>query len=81
MSSVDIRSSSPKEIEMIEKEHTKYTKLFVGGIPYHTKDETLQEYFLQFDNIKEAVIIREKRSRRSKGYGFVSRWFGFGYPV
>ena len=27
---------------------------------------------MQFDDIVEAVIIREKNSQRSKGYGFVS---------
>lgn len=55
-----------------EEDQTKFTKLFVGGIPYHSADETLKEYFEQFDDIVEAVIIRERTSQRSKGYGFVS---------
>lgn len=55
-----------------EEEDTKFTKLFVGGIPYNTADGTLREYFEQFDDIVEAVIIRERNSQRSKGYGFVS---------
>lgn len=55
-----------------DEEDTKFTKLFVGGIPYHTPDETLREYFEQFDDIVEAVIIRERNSQRSKGYGFVT---------
>lgn len=57
---------------MTDEEDTKFTKLFVGGIPYHSADETLKEYFEQFDEIVEAVIIRERNSQRSKGYGFVS---------
>lgn len=57
---------------MTDEDATKYTKLFVGGIPYHTEDETMKEYFLQFDDIVEAVIIRERNSQRSKGCGFVS---------
>ncbi|XP_068702635.1 uncharacterized protein [Montipora foliosa] len=62
-----------KAFKMTEVEDdTKFTKLFVGGIPYHTDDETMKEYFLQFDDIVEAVIIREKNSQRSKGYGFVT---------
>ena len=56
----------------MEEDQTKFTKLFVGGIPYHSADETLKEYFEQFDGIVEAVIIRERNSQRSKGYGFVS---------
>lgn len=57
---------------MADDDDTKFTKLFVGGIPYHTEDETMKEYFLQFDDIVEAVIIRERNSQRSKGYGFVT---------
>lgn len=60
-----------------EEDQTKFTKLFVGGIPYHSADETLKEYFEQFDDIVEAVIIRERNSQRSKGYGFVSYYFIF----
>lgn len=56
----------------MEEDQTKFTKLFVGGIPYHSADETLKEYFEQFDDIVEAVIIRERSSQRSKGYGFVT---------
>jgi len=57
---------------MTDDDDTKFTKLFVGGIPYHTEDETMKQYFLQFDDIVEAVIIRERNSQRSKGYGFVT---------
>ncbi|KAL9979792.1 hypothetical protein ACROYT_G017507 [Oculina patagonica] len=32
----------------------------------------MKEYFEQFDEIVEAVIIRERNSQRSKGYGFVT---------
>lgn len=62
---------------MADEDDTKFTKLFVGGIPYHTEDETMREYFLQFDDIVESVIIRERNSKRSKGYGFVSHFIPF----
>ena len=61
--------SSP--ISFLQKD-TKYTKLFVGGLPYSTSDETLREYFLQFGEIEEAVVIHDKATGKSKGYGFVS---------
>ncbi|XP_068721533.1 RNA-binding protein 38-like isoform X1 [Montipora capricornis] len=70
---LEINHKTQKAFKMTEVEDdTKFTKLFVGGIPYHTDDETMKEYFLQFDDIVEAVIIREKNSQRSKGYGFVT---------
>lgn len=51
---------------------TTFTKLFVGGLPYHTSDETLYKHFSQYGDIEEAVVIRDKTTEKSKGYGFVS---------
>lgn len=61
-----------KSGEMIRQEDTKLTKLFVGGIPYDTDDDSLRDFFLQFGEIKEAVVIRDRDTLKSKGYGFVS---------
>ncbi|MFA5751411.1 MAG: RNA-binding protein [Candidatus Paceibacterota bacterium] len=47
------------------------TKLYVGGIPYSTQEESLKEYFSQAGNVLSAVIIMDKMSGRSKGFGFV----------
>ena len=51
---------------------TTFTKIFVGGLPYHTTDKTLQEYFEQFGDIEEAVVITDRQTGKSRGYGFVS---------
>lgn len=57
---------------MIRHEDTKLTKLFVGGIPYDTNDDSLRDHFQQFGEIIEAVVIRDRDTFQSKGYGFVS---------
>lgn len=51
---------------------TTYTKVFVGGLAWETKSETLHSYFEKFGEILEAVVISDKHTGRSKGYGFVS---------
>lgn len=51
---------------------TTNTKIFVGGLAWETKSETLHRYFEQFGEILEAVVITDKHTGRSKGYGFVS---------
>ncbi|PKU63379.1 probable RNA-binding protein ARP1 isoform X1 [Dendrobium catenatum] len=51
---------------------TTYTKVFVGGLAWETQSETLQLYFEQFGEILEAVVISDKYTGRSKGYGFVT---------
>lgn len=51
---------------------TTYTKVFVGGLAWETQSETLRRHFEQFGDILEAVVITDKNTGRSKGYGFVS---------
>lgn len=51
---------------------TTLTKIFVGGLPYHTSDKTLREYFEQFGELEEAVVITDRQTGKSRGYGFVS---------
>ncbi|XLT68862.1 hypothetical protein HN873_025301 [Arachis hypogaea] len=51
---------------------TTFTKLFVGGLAWETPTEELRKYFDQFGEILEAVIITDKNTGKSKGYGFVT---------
>ncbi|XP_047329468.1 probable RNA-binding protein ARP1 isoform X2 [Impatiens glandulifera] len=51
---------------------TTYTKVFVGGLAWETQSETMHRYFEQFGEILEAVVITDKNTGRSKGYGFVT---------
>lgn len=52
---------------------TTYTKIFVGGLPYHTTDSSLRKYFEVFGEIEEAVVITDRQTGKSRGYGFVSK--------
>ena len=56
----------------ITHKDTTFTKLFVGGLPYHTTDDTLKAHFDQYGEIEEAVVITDRVTNKSKGYGFVS---------
>ncbi|KAF5958132.1 hypothetical protein HYC85_005357 [Camellia sinensis] len=51
---------------------TTYTKVFVGGLAWETQSETLRRHFEQYGQILEAVVITDKHTGRSKGYGFVT---------
>lgn len=51
---------------------TTYTKVFVGGLAWETQKDTMKTYFEQFGEILEAVVITDKTTGRSKGYGFVT---------
>uniref|UniRef100_A0A8C9GSR5 RNA-binding protein 38 n=1 Tax=Piliocolobus tephrosceles TaxID=591936 RepID=A0A8C9GSR5_9PRIM len=49
---------------------TTFTKIFVGGLPYHTTDASLRKYFEGFGDIEEAVVITDRQTGKSRGYGF-----------
>ncbi|CAH9106527.1 unnamed protein product [Cuscuta epithymum] len=51
---------------------TTLTKVFVGGLAWETPKEALRDHFHKFGDILEAVIISNKLTGRSKGYGFVT---------
>ncbi|KAM7472353.1 hypothetical protein LguiA_010536 [Lonicera macranthoides] len=51
---------------------TTHTKLFVGGLAWETQRDTMRRYFEQFGEIQEAVVITDKHTGRSRGYGFVT---------
>ncbi|XP_010545168.1 PREDICTED: RNA-binding protein 24 [Tarenaya hassleriana] len=51
---------------------TTLTKIFVGGLAWETKRDTMKRYFEQFGEIVEAVVITDRNTGRSKGYGFVT---------
>ena len=47
------------------------TKLYVGSLPYSTTQTRLQELFAQAGTVVQAMVITDKFSGRSKGFGFV----------
>lgn len=61
----------------IQQKDTTFTKIFVGGLPYHTTDKSLRQFFEAFGDIEEAVVITDRQTGKSRGYGFVSLIFIF----
>lgn len=56
----------------VQSKDTTFTKLFVGGLPYHTTDKSLRDHFAVYGDIEEAVVITDRQTGKSRGYGFVS---------
>ncbi len=46
-------------------------KLFVGGLAWGTTDQSLAAAFSQAGSVLSAVVIKDKMTQRSKGFGFV----------
>jgi len=47
-------------------------KLFVGSLSWDTNDEGLRAAFSPFGEITEAIVITDRGSGRSRGFGFVT---------
>lgn len=48
------------------------SKVYVGGLSYNTTEDGLREAFLRFGDIEDLIIITDKYTGRSKGFGFIT---------
>ena len=46
-------------------------KLYVGNLNYDITGDGLREIFSQAGTVNDAVVIQDKYTNRSKGFGFV----------
>ncbi|XP_070072524.1 heterogeneous nuclear ribonucleoprotein A1 isoform X1 [Drosophila takahashii] len=53
-----------------EPEHMR--KLFIGGLDYRTTDENLKGHFEKWGNIVDVVVMKDPRTKRSRGFGFIT---------
>jgi len=47
-------------------------KLFVGGLSWGTTDNGLREEFEKYGQVEDAVVIKDRETGRSRGFGFVT---------
>ena len=46
-------------------------KLYVGNLTYSMTNESLQELFQEYGDVRSAQVIQDRDTGRSKGFGFV----------
>lgn len=46
-------------------------KLFVGGLSYSTSNDRLREVFAACGEVESAVVVTDRDTGRSRGFGFV----------
>ncbi|KAF8857004.1 RNA-binding domain-containing protein [Acephala macrosclerotiorum] len=47
------------------------SKLFIGGLAWHTDETALRQKFEEFGQVEEAVVVKDRDTGRSRGFGFV----------
>ena len=51
--------------------HKMAYRLFVGGLPFSTTSEELEQLFAAHGTVASARVITDRETQRSKGFGFV----------
>jgi len=45
--------------------------IYVGNLPFTTKNAELEELFARFGEVESAAVITDRETGRSRGFGFV----------
>lgn len=48
------------------------TKIYVGNLSYRTGEDQLSQQFAKFGQISSVVIVMDRATNRSKGFGFIT---------
>merc|ERR1711862_16614 len=55
-----------------ESKEDQGKKLFVGGINHKTEEKTLREYFSQYGEIVDVVVMKDSQTGKPRGFGFIT---------
>ncbi|KAJ6128166.1 hypothetical protein N7471_009383 [Penicillium samsonianum] len=48
------------------------SKIYVGNLSWHTTTESLSAAFSQYGNIVDSIVMTDRETGRSRGFGFVT---------
>ncbi|KAI9457422.1 RNA-binding domain-containing protein [Russula earlei] len=48
------------------------TKIYVGNLSWNTNDDTLRQAFGSYGTIVDSIVMRDRETERSRGFGFVT---------
>ena len=68
---IDCKWAVPQDsLELTPITHSK--KVFVGGIPYSLTKEDFREYFSDFGEVEDSIVMIDKSTGNPRGFGFVT---------
>ncbi|KAG1799855.1 uncharacterized protein HD556DRAFT_1345413 [Suillus plorans] len=47
-------------------------KVYVGNLSWNTTDDSLRSAFGDFGNVTDAIVMKDRETGRSRGFGFVT---------
>ncbi|KAK9376355.1 uncharacterized protein V1513DRAFT_440104 [Lipomyces chichibuensis] len=67
MATADPKRAMPATADAIEN-----TTLFVRSLPFSATSDTLSDFFSQICPVKHSVVVTDRETKQSKGFGFVT---------
>lgn len=64
---VDVKRAVPGE----SAQERPSNKIFVGGLPQDVTTEKLRAYFASYGAVADAVVMVDRQTKRSRGFGFI----------
>lgn len=68
---IDVHIAKNKDELETEKREISLKRLFVGGVNLGMTDEEFRAFFGKFGELKKGYIIRNTKTHKSKGFGFL----------
>ncbi|KAL3320777.1 hypothetical protein Ciccas_000548 [Cichlidogyrus casuarinus] len=62
----------PRRNEHNDRKTEQFRKLFIGGLPPQTTEETLKHFYSQWGELVDCVVMKDPKTKRSRGFGFVT---------
>ncbi|ESK86449.1 glycine-rich rna binding protein [Moniliophthora roreri MCA 2997] len=47
-------------------------KVYVGNLSWNTTDDTLRQVFSDYGHVADSIVMRDRDTGRSRGFGFVA---------
>ena len=66
----DHNGHSKSDRDRLQPEY--FRKVFVGSLNYSTTEDSLREHFSKYGELVDCVIMKESKSGKSRGFGFVT---------
>lgn len=55
-----------------QKQFSEIKKIFCGGLPPSVAEATFRQYFERFGEVTDAVVMMDRSTGRSRGFGFIT---------
>jgi len=73
---VEVKNATPRGTNGVEGEvnaaPVNAKKIFVGGLAPSVTNATFKEYFEKYGQVEDAIVMTDRETERSRGFGFIT---------